>query len=105
MVTRKTREELEGIKANKNIIKAIKEIKDPEFDVDIWLLGLIYDIAIDGKKVEITLTFTSPACPSGPQIMYDIKTNLKKIGFEPNIKLVFSPPWEATEEMREILGV
>ena len=64
------------------IIEIIKTVKDPEIDLDLWTLGLIYDILLseNGTKVAIKMTFTSPTCPFGPMILEDLKAKLIKIG-------------------------
>jgi metal-sulfur cluster biosynthetic enzyme len=102
---RRAPEELEKIKENKEAIEALKKVKDPELDVDIWSLGLVYDIEINDKNVNVNLTFTSPMCPMGEQILRDVNNGLKGVGLEPNVNLVFNPPWEPTQELRDILGV
>ena len=84
----------------------MKKVEDPELHIDIWSLGLIYDINKNNEKIDISMTFTSPMCPFGPQIVSDIQSNLKEIGYEnTNINLVFEPMWEPTEELRDMLGV
>jgi len=52
------------------------------------------------------MTFTSPMCPFGPQIVENVKTEIKKIGYnEPKVEVVFNPVWEPTEEVKEMLGI
>ena len=102
---KRTIEEMEKVEGNKKAIEIFKKIKDPELDIDIWSLGLVYDIEIKGNNVNINLTFTSPMCPAGEQIIRDVNLGLKKIGLEPKVNLVFNPPWEASQELRDILGV
>ena len=88
-------------------IKALKLVEDPEIKMDIWTLGLIYDIKIsDGNDIYIKMTLTSPACPFGPTIINNSKENLKKEGFKnPKIEVVFDPPWEPSEDVKLMLGV
>jgi len=102
----KTPEELESKEENKKIIEIMKKVKDPELGVDIWTLGLIYDIEIK-EKLNITMTFTTPLCPYGPQIINDLVAWLKvDAGIkDPNIQLVFDPPWKPSDEVRDALGV
>ena len=102
----KSKEALSGVAANKSVIKAISSVKDPELDMDVWTLGLIYDIKQDNKsKVSIVMTFTSPLCPYGPQIVSEIEGNLKKIGFSSvDVEVVIEPRWEPPEEVKEMLG-
>src|SRR3989338_5980955 len=74
----KSREELESVGSNKEIIDIISKVKDPELDMDIWSLGLIYDIkTVNKEEASITMTFTSPLCPFGPQIVQEIKDGLE----------------------------
>jgi len=98
--------EIESKVEDKKIIDAIKTIQDPELGIDIWSLELIYDIEVNEKKLDITMTFTSPMCPFGPQIVKSVKDELTKIGYqEPHVEVVFSPPWEPSEQVKEIMGV
>ena len=87
-------------------IKVMKVIKDPELNIDIWTLGLIYDVNLKEDDINIKMTFTSPMCPFGPQIVNELKSRLKQVGFnEPNINVVFEPQWQPSQEVRDILGV
>ncbi len=93
-------------KADEKIINVMKNIKDPELNIDIWTLELIYDIDVNDKNIEVKMTFTSPMCPYGPQLVDSVKTELKKLEFEdPKVEVVFSPPWQPSDEVKEILGV
>lgn len=83
-----------------NIIKAIKTIYDPEIPVDIFELGLIYEIRIDVENdVEVVMTLTSPSCPEAETIPGQVEQ--KVAGVEgvksTKINLTFDPPW--TKEM------
>ena len=103
----KSQDELSSIDENKNIINVLKGISDPEIDMDIWTLGLIYNIEVkDKNSVTITMTFTSPLCPFGPQIVESVETGLKNINISnPIVEVVVDPVWEPSEEVREMLGV
>lgn len=87
------------------IIEICKSIEDPEINVDIWTLGLIYEIRIEKKKVYIKMTFTSMMCPFGPEMVEELKSRIKEKGFDSEIEVVFDPPWQPSEELREMLGV
>ena len=88
-----------------NIIEILKSCNDPEIGVDIWTLGLIYELNID-NGVYIKMTFTTPHCPYGPMIVDDIKNKvLNKYKIMPNVEVVFDPPWKPSDELRELLGV
>lgn len=74
---------------------ALRRVKDPEINLNIVDLGLIYDIRVDGVDVALDMSLTTPACPSGPQIMDEVERELKAmdgIG-KVELNLVWSPPW------------
>ncbi len=74
---------------------ALRRVKDPELNLNILDLGLIYAIKVDGHDVKVEMSLTSPGCPSGPEIMTEAEGQLKAL---PNVgkvemELVWSPPW------------
>jgi metal-sulfur cluster biosynthetic enzyme len=74
---------------------ALRRVKDPELNLNIVDLGLVYDMAVEGRDVRIDMSLTSPGCPSGPEIMGEAEQQLKTL---PNVgdvvvNLVWSPPW------------
>tara|TARA_B100000965_G_scaffold213755_1_gene178632 strand:+ start:3493 stop:3843 length:351 start_codon:yes stop_codon:yes gene_type:complete len=80
----------------KNIIKEIKKIYDPEIPVNIYELGLIYNIQIkEDKKVNIEMTLTSPNCPVAESLPNMVKENILKVEGvkDVDLKLVWDPPW------------
>ena len=84
----------------------LKKYNDPELNIDVWTLGLIYEIHIDKNNVKIKLTFTSPMCPFGPQMVDELKQKIQNIGAEKvEIEVTFDPPWQPNEELRVMLGV
>jgi metal-sulfur cluster biosynthetic enzyme len=90
------------------IIETLKNFQDPELGIDIYTLGLIYGIDFDEKAqdLKITMTFTSPMCPYGPQMVGELKGRFRALGIkDPRIDVVFDPPWEPSPEVREMLGV
>ena len=87
------------------IEEVFKKYQDPELGIDVWTLGLIYKIEIKEKKVHVLLTFTSPMCPFGPQMIEELSTMIREKGLEPTLEVTFTPPWEPTEELRDSLGV
>ncbi|MBI4159111.1 metal-sulfur cluster assembly factor [Candidatus Woesearchaeota archaeon] len=87
------------------VIEQLKKVVDPELGMDIYTLGLVYNIDIKDKKINIKMTLTSPMCPYGPQIVEDVKSRIKALNAELVIELVFSPPWEISKEVRSILGI
>ena len=87
-------------------ITALTLVADPELQLDIWTLGLVYGVECEGKIVKITMTFTSPFCPYGPELVEQVKTELEKIGFtECQVDVVFSPVWKPSEEVKMLLGL
>ena len=92
------------------IVKGLKSIYDPEIHVNIYDLGLIYDVNVhDDKSVIITMTLTAPNCPIADEILFNVKETIEKIeGVKSvDIHLVFEPPWTKalmTEEALLELG-
>ncbi len=87
-------------------IAALKTCNDPELGIDVWTLGLIYALDVSQQKADITMTFTSPMCPYGPLLVEQIKTAVKRAGAqEVTIEIVFDPPWQPSEEVKELLGM
>mgnify|MGYP006159555811 FL=1 len=79
------------------VILEIKKIYDPEIPVNIYELGLIYNIDIDEKnKVNIDMTLTSPNCPVAESLPNSVKDNVLKINgvSDVELKLVWDPPWD-----------
>ena len=74
---------------------ALRKVKDPELNLNIVDLGLIYGIAVEGAKVNIDMSLTSPGCPSGPEIMTDAEQQIRSIPGVADVamNLVWSPPW------------
>lgn len=74
---------------------ALRRVKDPELNLNILDLGLIYAIKVEGSDVSIDMSLTSPGCPSGPEIMTDAENQLKAMPGVGNVamNLVWSPPW------------
>ena len=79
-----------------DIINEIKKVYDPEIPVNIWDLGLIYDIAINEDSVVIEMTFTSPTCPMMEDILSQVKSNVETVvnGKIVDVKLVWDPAWD-----------
>jgi len=77
------------------VIDVLKTCFDPEIPVNIWDLGLIYDITITGGRVEIKMTLTAVGCSLGPQLVSEVETKLLSVdGVEDcKVEMVWSPPW------------
>ncbi len=79
------------------IVAMLRTCYDPEIPVNIYDLGLIYDVDIDeGNNVTIEMTFTSPACPAADFILMDVQMKVESIDEvnEVNLDLTFDPPWD-----------
>lgn len=74
---------------------ALRRVKDPDLNLNILDLGLVYDIRVEGINAHVDISLTSPGCPSGPDIMSDAEQKLKAIeGIgEVTVNLVWSPMW------------
>ena len=84
------------IDLKEKIIQEVKKIYDPEIPVNIYELGLIYNIQINNdRKVNIEMTLTSPNCPVAESLPNMVKENIMKIdGIEDvELRLVWDPPW------------
>ena len=77
------------------VIKEIKKIYDPEIPVNIYDLGLIYEISVSDKHVDIMMTLTSPNCPVADTLPKNVKENIEKIKdvSSAEVKLTWNPPW------------
>lgn len=78
-----------------DIIGVLKKVYDPEIPVDIWELGLIYNIDIGKDEIVITMTFTSPTCPMMEEMLAQVKDNVSSVsgGVPVRVELVWDPPW------------
>ena len=93
-----------------NIIEILQECYDPEIPIDLWNLGLIYNISIKDNDIDITMSLTTPGCTMGQYMADDIKSklieqlkNVRNI----NVEVIFDPPWQPemmTDEGRKKLG-
>jgi metal-sulfur cluster biosynthetic enzyme len=73
----------------------LRRVKDPELNLNIVDLGLIYDVTVAGSDVRVDMSLTSPGCPSGPEIMGEAEKELRTIPGvgEVVVNLVWSPAW------------
>jgi metal-sulfur cluster biosynthetic enzyme len=88
-------------------IEVLKNIVDPELYIDIWTLGLIYDVSFEGDQLTVQMTFTSMACPAGPMLVQEVKDRTEELEevSHTNVKVVFDPPWEPSEELKGMMGL
>lgn len=90
---------------------ALKGVIDPELNLNIVDLGLVYGVAVNGGSVKVTYTLTSPGCPLGPVIKGQVQAVLSKLPWvqEAQTNLVWQPPWDpktmASEEIKTELGI
>ena len=92
---------------NSLVVEALKSIIDPELYIDIWTLGLIYDVELEAELAKIRMTFTSMACPAGPQLVDQVRRKVGEVeGVEEvEVEVVFDPPWEPSEELQALMGL
>ncbi len=94
-----------------DMLELLKNVMDPEIEINIVDLGLIYELYYDGaKKINIVMTFSTPACPLGETIKTNITETIKQkySDFTVNIDVVFHPAWNTSmvsEEGKRILGL
>jgi FeS assembly SUF system protein len=92
------------------IIVLLRQIYDPEIPVNIYDLGLIYDIKVDGLRAGITMTLTSPHCPVAESMPAQVKSvvcSLDEID-EADVELTWDPPWDPSvlsDEVKLELGI
>lgn len=95
----------------KKIKNALSQVLDPELNISIVDLGLIYKVDIKKNKVKIIMTLTTIGCPLFPMIEDEIKSKMKQIGIKKEdliIELTFDPPWSMenlTEKGKAMLGI
>ena len=77
------------------VISEIKKIYDPEIPVNIYELGLIYDITIEDKDVQVKMTLTTPNCPVAESLPKEVKDSIMGLDGVNNVNLdlVWDPPW------------
>ena len=93
------------------VIAAIKEVYDPEIPVNIYDLGLIYELTINkAREVSILMTFTAPNCPMADQVLSEVREGVESVPgvTKCTIDLTFEPEWDRSmlsEEARVELGL
>ncbi len=89
-----------------DIVKALKQIFDPEIPVNIYDLGLIYEINVDAdNNVDLKMTLTAPNCPIADSLVQEVNDQVKKTKGvnQVNVQLVFDPPWNKDMMSEEAL--
>ena len=94
--------------------EALAEVKDPEIDLGILELGLVYDVRTEGESgehVTVVMTLTSPMCPVGPMFKKSVEDRVKALdGVETaTVEITFTPPWDpremASDDVKLALGI
>ena len=92
-----TTEERAELTLKDRVIEALRTVYDPEIPVDIYTLGLIYDVQVDEelKSVHVSMTLTSPSCPVAGTLPGEVETKVKGVeGVDDAfVELVWDPPW------------
>ncbi len=93
------------------IVKVLKTIYDPEIPVDIYELGLIYDVFVnEDNEVKILMTLTSPNCPVAETLPVEVEEKVKSLNVvkDAEVEITFDPPWNQdlmSEEAKLELGM
>lgn len=79
----------------KDVRRALRRVKDPELDLDLVVLGLIYDIDVQDSHVKATISLTSPFCPAATQIIDDARSAIEGVEgvSSADVELTFTPQW------------
>ncbi|HJO04549.1 MAG TPA: metal-sulfur cluster assembly factor [Acidobacteriota bacterium] len=102
-----------SLPSKEEVFEALRPITDPEMNVSIVDLGLIYDVEAEEEdsRLHVKMTLTSPMCPVGPQIMGAVHTTCLQLENveDVDVQLVWTPPWDpramATEDVKMMLGI
>lgn len=98
-----------SVEKQQAIVKVLKTVFDPEIPVNIYDLGLIYRIEVEGSEAIVDMTFTAPSCPAAEFILEDVRMKVAGVeGIEKaTINVVFDPEWDRemmSEEAKLELG-
>jgi metal-sulfur cluster biosynthetic enzyme len=79
----------------KDVMDALKTVKDPELNLNLVVLGLVYDVAVEGTRVETRISLTSPMCPVAEEIVNMARDAILGVEGveEAKVQLTFDPPW------------
>ena len=92
------------------IIEALRTVLDPELNVNVVDLGLVYTVQAREDEIDVEMTLTTPACPAGPEILRNAVSALELLDgvSKANVKLVMSPPWSPdrmSDAAKDELGI
>ena len=93
-----------------SLIAALRKVNDPELNVNVIDLGLVYSIQCRDGEVDVEMTLTSPACPAGPAMLQGAVKAIEGVEgvTKANVKLVMTPPWspdKMSDAARDELGI
>ncbi|MDE2981311.1 MAG: metal-sulfur cluster assembly factor [Gemmatimonadota bacterium] len=94
----------------KAVRNALKTVKDPELNLDLVVLGLVYDIEVEGNSAKVAISLTTPMCPAAGQILEEAREAVAGVeGVEDSeVELTFEPPWtpeRISPLIRSALGI
>ncbi|MGB8704858.1 MAG: DUF59 domain-containing protein [Gillisia sp.] len=104
-------QEIDTQELGEKIVKVLKTIYDPEIPVDIYELGLIYDVFVnEDQDVKILMTFTTPNCPVAESLPMEVEEKIKSLDLvkDCEVEITFDPPWSQdlmSEEAKLELGL
>ena len=99
---------------SEQVREALKDVKDPELNIGILDLGLVYDVTTegaDGEHATVVMTLTSPMCPVGPMFKKSVEDKVKSLdGVKTaTVEITFTPPWDpremASDDVKVLLGI
>jgi FeS assembly SUF system protein len=99
-----TPEPLNTLKFKPLLVEAVSKVFDPEIPVNIYELGLVYDLDVDSaSNVHVRMTLTAPACPAAQTIPVDVERRIREVPGVNNVKVsvVWDPPW-TRDRMSEV---
>jgi metal-sulfur cluster biosynthetic enzyme len=100
-----------SVPTQEEMMARLGEVQDPEIQMGIVDLGLVYDVQFDDGTALVTMTLTSPGCPLGPVIRGEVYAKLREIPAvkDVDVQIVWNPPWDprtmASEDVRMALGI
>lgn len=100
----------DGNVSSEQVWQVLRTIHDPEIPVNIVDLGLVYNVDINQRRIEVTMTLTAPGCGMGPVLIKDVEQRVLRVPHveEVAVELVFDPPWSRdlmSEEAQLELGL